>query len=145
MFRRFVIVGTFLVAIICFLTACGQTRELSDEDAMAKLESYLDGGNADLVAYLQDQGYQLSSSVDMCYVFRNGDKTIVVEETGAPAYDIYVGNGDGTNRQFGFPQSDRILHEDGQVEYLTYRVTIDSRTTNLPVAVLAEVVRWVER
>ena len=35
--------------------------------------------------------------------------------------------------------------EDGGVDYLTYRATINGRTTKYPVAVLAEIVRLAER
>jgi len=144
--KRFTIVAIFMLAIMGMLAACGGSgRALTDAEAMMKLESYITDGDVDIVSYLDDKGFSLGARGDLSYVFRNKTQTIVVEETGAPAFNIYVGNGNGTNRQFGYPQSDRIEREDGGVDYLTYRATINGRTTKYPVAVLAEIVRLAER
>ena len=144
--KRFAIVAVFMFAIMCMLSACGgPAKEMTDAEAMTKLESYIADGDVDIVSYLSDKGFSLGARGDLSYVFRNKTQTIVVEETGAPAFNIYVGNGNGTTRQFGYPQSDRIEREDGSVDYLTYRATINGRTTKYPVAVLAEIVRLAER
>lgn len=135
----------FVLASVLLLCACShKNTELSDDEAMAKLADYTTDNSVDVVSYLSDQGYSLSSSVDLCYVFRSKTGTVVIEETGAPAYDIYVGDGNGNNRQYGYPAADRV-DTDGEIHYETYRATIGGRTTNLPTSVYAEVVRLVER
>ena len=143
--KKSLAIFVFVLFSVLLLCACGHNKaELSDEAAMAELADYTVDGNIDLLAYLGKQEYLLISSEDLCYVFRGENGNIVIEETGAPAYDIYVGDGDGNNRQFGYPAANRIgVGEEAQ--YGTYRTTFDGRTTNLPASVYAEVVRLVER
>lgn len=143
--KKSLAIFVFVLMSVLLLCACGHGKtELSDEAALAKLTDYSEDGSIDLTSYLSDHDYLLSSSVDLCYVFRGQYGTIVVEETGAPAFDVYVGDGNGNNRQFGYPAADRV-ENDGVIQYETYRTTIGGHTTNLPTSVYAEVVRLVER
>ena len=97
--KRIAIFALVLVSVL-FLCACGhKNTELSDEAAMAELADYTEGSGIDLWGYLGKNEYLLVSSEDLCYVFRGENGTIVIEETGAPAYDVYVGDGeDSRNR-----------------------------------------------
>ncbi len=143
--KKSLAIFVFVLFSVLLLCACGHKKaDLNDEAAMAELADYTIDGSIDLWGYLGKQEYLLISSEDHCYVFSGENGTIVIEETGAPAYDVYVGDGEGNNRQFGYPAANRIGEGDN-IQYGTYRTTLGGYTTDLPAGVFAEVVRLVER
>lgn len=135
------VIFAFVLASVLLLCACGHSQsELNDDEAWAKLADFAGENNVDLASYLSQNGYTLSSNQDYCAVYRGVNGTIVINETGAPTYDIYVGDDNGNTRQFGYPSADRYGENNA-----TYRTTLGDRTTTLPTSVFAEVVRLVER
>ncbi len=60
--KRFAIVAVFMFAIICILSACGDpAKEMTDAEAMTKLEPYIADGDVDIVSYLNDKGFSLGA------------------------------------------------------------------------------------
>jgi len=93
------LIAVFLIAaVVALFYSTSSAARWSDEEALAKIESYRQGDELNLNRYLEEKGYGAMGSDDE-YVYANGSKRIVISILSND--DFRIGNGEGTTRQFG--------------------------------------------
>ena len=87
-----------------------QNENAIDESRLATaLQPYVEGHNLKLEEYLDAQGYQCYHSTREEYLYRDVDQHyIIITMTGAPDYQVLVGNGEDSYRQFGCSTNDAL-------------------------------------
>lgn len=114
--------------------------EMTEDQALAELNSYCEGDMVNLDAYLRDQGFEATGAVG-AYVYRRGDKIVSIQDYGDY---VRIGNGKGTSHEYGTESVGGSY-----VCRVSWPATDpeapDAHDIVLSAEALAEVVRWVYR
>ena len=131
------ILAALLVTLIVAALSGSMSREMTDKEAIAKLDDYREGNMVNLNAYLADRKFEATGGAGE-YVYRCGDKIVFIQN-----YDDYVriGNGKGTSQQYGLSSLNDIYV--CRVAYLDdANQDVLLCDLNLSDEALAEIVRW---
>ena len=132
-----VVLVVLLVALVIGIISDSSNREMSNSEAIAKIDKYRTGDMVDVHDYLIDRGYEAVGEPD-AFVYRRGNATVSIQNYGDY---VTIGDGKGTSRQFGLgPETEVYIcrfgcaDTDPDIEVF-YDLHLSSEA-------LADIVRW---
>ncbi|MBO4855640.1 hypothetical protein J5500_04535, partial [Candidatus Saccharibacteria bacterium] len=99
-----VLLLVLIVAIVAGALGDLWHNEMTDDQALTKVDDYREGDMVDLDAYLTDRNFEATGEPG-AYVYRRGNKIISVQNYGEY---VNVGDGKGTSHQYGLDSRSEI-------------------------------------